>query len=278
MKNSLLKGLFLFCALLSYGMVQAQTVSGTVSDANGPLPGANVLVKGTTNGTQTDFDGNYTLSNVPSNAVLVFSYIGFKTLEVSVAGQTTVNVTLEEDAQALEEVVLVGYGSVRKKDATGAVASVKAEDFNKGVTTSPDQLLQGRVAGVQITQSSGEPGAAANIRVRGTSSIRAGNDPLIVVDGVPLSGGAVTPGSGAFGGTSSTNPLNFINSADIESIDVLKDASATAIYGSRGANGVILITTKSAVPASHKSLTPVLTVLVTFLKDWILLIPMILEL
>lgn len=245
MKNSLLKGLFLFCALLSYGMVQAQTVSGTVSDANGPLPGANVLVKGTTNGTQTDFDGNYTLSNVPSNAVLVFSYIGFKTLEVSVAGQTTVNVTLEEDAQALEEVVLVGYGSVRKKDATGAVASVKAEDFNKGVTTSPDQLLQGRVAGVQITQSSGEPGAAANIRVRGTSSIRAGNDPLIVVDGVPLSGGAVTPGSGAFGGTSSTNPLNFINSADIESIDVLKDASATAIYGSRGANGVILITTKS---------------------------------
>lgn len=246
MKNSLLKGLFLFCALLSYGMVQAQTVSGTVSDANGPLPGANVLVKGTTNGTQTDFDGNYTLSNVPSNAVLVFSYIGFKTLEVSVAGQTTVNVTLEEDAQALEEVVLVGYGSVRKKDATGAVASVKAEDFNKGVTTSPDQLLQGRVAGVQITQSSGEPGAAANIRVRGTSSIRGGNEPLIVVDGVPLSGGAVTPALGNdFGGSSSTNPLNFINSADIESIDVLKDASATAIYGSRGANGVILITTKS---------------------------------
>lgn len=246
MKNSLLKGVFLFCALLTFGMTQAQTVSGTVSDANGPLPGANVLVKGTTNGTQTDFDGNYTLSNVPSNAVLVFSYIGFKTLEVAVAGQSTVNVTLEEDAQALEEVVLVGYGSVRKKDATGAVASVKAEDFNKGVTTSADQLLQGRVAGVQITQSSGEPGAAANIRVRGTSSIRGGNDPLIVVDGVPLSGGAVTPGSGnAFGGSSSTNPLNFINSADIESIDVLKDASATAIYGSRGANGVILITTKS---------------------------------
>lgn len=246
MKNSLLKGVFLLCAMLVFGMTQAQTVSGTVSDANGPLPGANVLVKGTTNGTQTDFDGNYTLSNVPSNAVLVFSYIGFKTLEVAVAGQSTVNVTLEEDAQALEEVVLVGYGSVRKKDATGAVASVKAEDFNKGVTTSPDQLLQGRVAGVQITQSSGEPGAAANIRVRGTSSIRAGNDPLIVVDGVPLSGGSPTPGSNnVFGGSSSTNPLNFINSTDIESIDVLKDASATAIYGSRGANGVILITTKS---------------------------------
>ncbi|MBU2525418.1 MAG: TonB-dependent receptor [Bacteroidetes bacterium] len=246
MKNSLRKGFFLFCALLCYGLVQAQSVSGTVSDANGPLPGANVLVKGTTNGTQTDFDGNYTLSGVPADAVLVFSYIGFKTLEVPVGGRSSVNVTLEEDAQALEEVVLVGYGSVRKKDATGAVASVKAEDFNKGVTTSADQLLQGRVAGVQITQSSGEPGAAANIRVRGTSSIRGGNDPLIVVDGVPLSGGAVTPGSdNAFGGSSSTNPLNFINSADIESIDVLKDASATAIYGSRGANGVILITTKS---------------------------------
>lgn len=245
MKNSLRKGLLLFCAVLGFGMAHAQSVSGTVSDANGPLPGANVLVKGTTNGTQTDFDGNYSLSNVPANAVLVFSYIGFKSAEVAVGGRTTVNITLQEDAQALEEVVLVGYGAVRKKDATGAVASVKAEDFNKGITTSADQLLQGRVSGVQITSSSGEPGAAANIRIRGTSSIRAGNDPLIVVDGVPLTAGSVSPGSGGFGGSSSTNPLNFINSADIESIDVLKDASATAIYGSRGANGVVLITTKS---------------------------------
>lgn len=244
MKNSLRKGLLLFCAVLGFGMAHAQSVSGTVSDANGPLPGASVLVKGTTIGAQTDFDGNYSLSNVPANAVLVFSYVGFKTAEVAVGGRTTISITLEEDAQALEEVVLVGYGSVRKKDATGAVASVKAEDFNKGVTTSADQLLQGRVSGVQVTQSSGEPGAAANIRIRGTSSIRAGNDPLIVVDGVPLNAGAVTPGSGGFGGSSSTNPLNFINSADIESIDVLKDASATAIYGSRGANGVVLITTK----------------------------------
>ncbi|MDZ4147357.1 MAG: TonB-dependent receptor [Flavobacteriaceae bacterium] len=245
MKNSLRKGLLLFCAVLGFGMAHAQSVSGTVSDANGPLPGANVLVKGTTNGTQTDFDGNYSLSNVPANAVLVYSYIGFKSAEVAVGGRTTVNITLEEDAQALEEVVLVGYGAVRKKDATGAVASVKAEDFNKGITTSADQLLQGRVSGVQITSSSGEPGAAANIRIRGTSSIRGGNEPLIVLDGVPLSGGGITPESDAFGGSSGTNPLNFINSADIESIDVLKDASATAIYGSRGANGVILITTKS---------------------------------
>jgi len=245
MKNSLRKGLLLFCAVLGFGMAHAQSVSGTVSDANGPLPGANVLVKGTTNGTQTDFDGNYSLSNVPANAVLVFSYVGFKTAEVAVGGRTTVNLTLEEDAQALEEVVLVGYGAVRKKDATGAVASVKAEDFNKGITTSADQLLQGRVAGVQITQSSGEPGAAANIRIRGTSSIRSGNDPLIVLDGVPLVSGGVSPSGSDFGGSSATNPLNFINSADIESIAVLKDASATAIYGSRGANGVILITTKS---------------------------------
>lgn len=246
MKNSLRKGLLLFCAVLGFGMAHAQSVSGTVSDANGPLPGANVLVKGTTNGTQTDFDGNYSLSNVPANAVLVFSYVGFKTAEAAVGGRTTVSITLEEDAQALEEVVLVGYGAVRKKDATGAVASVKAEDFNKGITTSADQLLQGRVSGVQITTSSGEPGAAANIRVRGTSSIRSGNDPLVVLDGVPLQGGSVAPNSSNnFGGSSSTNPLNFINSADIESIDVLKDASATAIYGSRGANGVILITTKS---------------------------------
>lgn len=226
-----------------------QSVSGTVYDANGPLPGANVLVKGTINGTQTDFDGNYSLKNISENAVLVFSYIGFKTVEVAVGGRTTINVTLEADAQALEEVVLVGYGSVNIKDATGAVASVKEKDFNKGITTSPDQLLQGRVSGVQITSSSGEPGAASNIRIRGTSSIRAGNDPLIVVDGVPLTGNSVTPsggqGSGAIiGGSSPTNPLNFINSNDVASIDVLKDASATAIYGSRGANGVILITTK----------------------------------
>ncbi|QLE00827.1 TonB-dependent receptor [Galbibacter sp. BG1] len=244
MKNNFLKGLALVGAFLCFSMAQAQTVSGTVSDATGPLPGANVLVKGTSNGTQTDFDGNYTLDGVQSGATLVFSYVGFAAKEVPVNGQSTVNVTLQEDAQALDEVIVVGYGTTTKKDATGAVESVKSEDFNKGLVTSPDQLIQGRVAGVQITQSSGEPGAAANIRIRGTSSIRAGNDPLIVVDGVPLGGGGGAGSDVGFGRQSSRNPLSFINPNDIASMDVLKDASATAIYGSRGANGVIIITTK----------------------------------
>ena len=246
MKQLILRG-FLFAAIfLCYGMVNAQQpVSGTVTDESGPLPGATVAIKGTSTGTTTDFDGNYTLNDVPADATLVFSFVGYETQEVGVEGRSTIDVNLATDASELEEVVLIGYGQTTVKDATGAVSSVKSDDFNKGVNTSPDQLLQGRVAGVQITSASGEPGAAANIRVRGTSSIRAGNDPLIVVDGVPLSGGGVSAGSDVgLGRQSSRNPLSFINSSDIASIDILKDASATAIYGSRGANGVVLITTK----------------------------------
>ncbi|MFD1095667.1 SusC/RagA family TonB-linked outer membrane protein [Salegentibacter chungangensis] len=245
MKKTIFRTFLCAVSFLFFSMAQAQTVSGTVTDDQGPLPGANVSVKGTTNGTTTDFDGNYTLNDVPNDATLVFSFIGYVTQEIPVDSRETIDVAMSPDASELEEVVLIGYGQTTVKDATGAVSSVKAEDFNKGVNTSPDQLLQGRVAGVQITGSSGEPGAAANIRVRGTSSIRAGNDPLIVVDGVPLSGGGVSAGSDVgFGRQSSRNPLSFINSSDIQSIDILKDASATAIYGSRGANGVILITTK----------------------------------
>ncbi|MFI2742929.1 SusC/RagA family TonB-linked outer membrane protein [Zhouia sp. PK063] len=246
MKNSLLKSIFMLGAFLCMGMVQAQSVSGTVSDANGPLPGANILVKGTANGTQSDFDGNYTINNLPANAILVFSYVGYKTQEIPVNGKKTVNVTLSEDAQSLDEVVIIGYGSVKQSDATGAVASVKADDLNKGVTASPNQLIQGKVSGLQVTTSSGQPGASSTIRIRGNSSIRSGNDPLIVVDGIPLNGGDVSAGAnlGNIGNSGTTNPLNFINSNDIASMDVLKDASATAIYGSRGANGVILITTK----------------------------------
>ncbi|MGA8853196.1 MAG: SusC/RagA family TonB-linked outer membrane protein, partial [Christiangramia sp.] len=246
MKQLILRG-FLFAAIfLFYGMVNAQqSVSGTVTDESGPLPGATVAIKGTSTGTTTDFDGNYTLNDVPADATLVFSFVGYETQEVGVEGRSTIDVNLATDASELEEVVLIGYGQTTVRDATGAVSSVKSDDFNKGVNTSPDQLLQGRVAGVQITAASGEPGAAANIRIRGTSSIRAGNDPLIVVDGVPLSGGGVSAGSDVgLGSQSSRNPLSFINSSDIASIDILKDASATAIYGSRGANGVVLITTK----------------------------------
>ncbi|NAS12749.1 SusC/RagA family TonB-linked outer membrane protein [Poritiphilus flavus] len=247
MKITLLKAFMLVGAILCFGLVKAQDVSGTVSDATGPLPGASVVVKGTTNGTQTDFDGNYTISNVDSNATLVFSYIGYATQEIAVNGQSTINVVLEEDAQALDEVVIIGYGQTTIKDATGAVAAVTSEDFQKGVITSPEQLIQGKTAGVQIAQASGEPGAGVAIRIRGTSSVRSNNNPLFVVDGVPLAGDDTSAeGSNVgVGSSSAKNPLAFLNPNDIESISILKDASATAIYGSRGANGVVIITTKS---------------------------------
>ncbi|WP_411032332.1 SusC/RagA family TonB-linked outer membrane protein [Spongiimicrobium sp. 3-5] len=246
MKNKLLKRLVLLGLLLSGSLIYAQTITGIVSDEGGPLPGVNILVKGTTNGTQTDFDGLYTLENVGDQAIIVFSYIGFKTLEITVNGQTKIDVTLEEDAAQLDEVVIIGYGTTTVKDATGSIASVKAEDFNKGVITSPNELLQGRVSGVQITGASGEPGAGSNIRIRGTTSIRGGNNPLYVIDGIPLDGRDISEGTDVEGLGESTarNPLNFINANDIASIDILKDASATAIYGSRGANGVVIITTK----------------------------------
>ncbi|MEM8764879.1 MAG: SusC/RagA family TonB-linked outer membrane protein [Bacteroidota bacterium] len=247
MKITLLKSFLLLGAFVCFGVAKAQTVSGTVSDASGPLPGASVVIKGTSNGTQTDFDGNYTLNDVTDGSVMVFSYIGYATQEIAYTGQTTLNVTLQEDAQALDEVVIIGYGQTTVKDATGAVASVSSEDFNGGVIASPEQLIQGKTAGVQITESSGAPGDGIAVRIRGTNSVRSNNNPLFVVDGVPLSGANTTPGSGDTGlGTSSgSNPLTFLNPNDIESISVLKDASATAIYGSRGANGVVIITTKT---------------------------------
>ncbi len=187
------------------------------------------------------------MNDVPANATLVFSYVGFKTAEASVNGQTTVNITLEEDSNTLDEVVLIGYGQTTVRDATGSVASVTSEDFNQGVISSPEQLIQGKTSGVQISQGSGEPGAGVAIRIRGTSSVRSNNNPLFVVDGVPLpSGDTSSEGTNiGVGSSSARNPLSFLNPSDIESISILKDASATAIYGSRGANGVVIITTKS---------------------------------
>ncbi len=225
-----------------------QSVSGKVtsSDDGSGIPGVNILEKGTSNGTVSDADGNYTIS-VGANATLVFSFVGYAAQEVAVGSQTSVNVSMKSDITSLSEVVVIGYGEVSKKDLTGAVASVKSEDFIKGVISSPEQLIQGKTAGVQITSASGEPGAGVNVRIRGTSSVRGGNNPLFVVDGIPLTGDDVSPGGADLGRGSSSarNPLNFINPNDIESIDVLKDASATAIYGSRGANGVVIVTTKS---------------------------------
>lgn len=258
MKNNYLRIaiLFVFSALFLVTTASAQevTVSGKVVDKNSKeaLPGVSIVVSGTTTGTVTNFDGEYTL-NVNTGSTLVFSYIGYSSFEKIITGPGTVNVELEVSTESLDEVVVVGYGSVKKKDATGAVTSVKTEDFNRGISTSPSDLIQGKVSGVMITNSSGDPGANTSIRIRGNSSVRSGNDPLIVVDGVPLSGGSTASGAsvGNFGNADARNPLNFINPSDIASMDILKDASATAIYGSRGANGVIMITTKKGIAGKN---------------------------
>ena len=222
-------------AFLCFSQVKAQTVAGNVSDGMGPLSGANVLVKGTTNGTQTDFDGNYALENVNNTATLVFSYLGYKTVEVPVNGNSTVNVTMEEDASQLEEVVLIGYGSQKKSDLTGAVGQVDADQLQERPATSLNQALSGKIAGVQVNTNSGRPGGKSNIRVRGFSSINSSNNPLYVIDGVQLPQGNQANFSSA---------IDYLNPNDVVSIEVLKDASSTAIYGARGANGVILVTTK----------------------------------
>ena len=253
--NHVLRGVpILLLLLLFSGTAWAQlTITGNVTDGDSqdPLIGASIVVTGSTTGTVTDFDGNFELS-VPAEAEsITVSYTGYGTQEIPlVEGQVAYEIALTS-GELLQEVVVVGYGAVRKQDLTGAVTVLSDEDFNKGVITSPEQLIQGRAAGVQVTQTSGEPGAGVNFRIRGTSSVRSNNNPLFVVDGVPLSG-ENTSASGNIGGlgnTSARNPLNFLNPSDIESINVLKDASATAIYGSRGANGVVIITTRSGAGA-----------------------------
>lgn len=241
----LLLAVFGFSAFV---LAQTQTVSGTVTDKKGePLPGVTVTVKNTKNATSTNSQGAYTLNNVPKDGVLILTGVGIVTKQVNVSGNTNVNTDVETSISDLNAVVVIGYGSVRKKDLTGAVTSVQSKDFNQGVITSPDQLLQNKVAGLEVTNSSGQPGAATTVRIRGTNSIRAGGNPLYVVDGVPLDGRSARPnfGTGTFGSSPDGNPLTFINPNDIQSIDVLKDASSAAIYGSRGANGVIVITTKT---------------------------------
>ncbi len=227
---------------------QVRALKGKITDSSGQaLPGATVIVKGTSNGTVSDFEGNYTLTNVPADGNLIFSFVGMKTIELPVAGKETILVSMDEDALGIEEVVAIGYGAVKKKDITGAVSTLSAKDFNVGLTTSPTDMIQGRVAGVNIVANGGEPGAGVSVRVRGANSIRSGQEPLYVIDGIPLDITDVQPGGASTAGVGSSaakNPLNFINSDDIESIDILKDASATAIYGSRGANGVVIVTTK----------------------------------
>lgn len=211
------------------------TVSGRVTDSKrNALQGVSVMLKGTSRGVATDADGRYSLNDVPDNGVLVFSYAGYTSAEIKVNGRSDISLSLTESVSNLTDVVVVGYGTQTKRDITGAVKSLRSENFNKGIITAPQQLLQGKVSGVNVTSSSGEPGANLGITVRGPGGVRTGSTPLFVVDGLPLDNSSTGGG----------DPLAFINPQDIESMDVLKDASATAIYGSRGANGVILITTK----------------------------------
>ncbi|MDF1546899.1 MAG: TonB-dependent receptor [Bacteroidales bacterium] len=239
-------------------MANSQTVTGIVTGADDaqPIPGVNISVKGTSLGTITDFNGHYTIETSNESAVLVFSFVGYKTIEKAVGSQTKIDVILETDSKGLEEVVVVGYGVQRKSDVTGSTSSLGEDDFNPGSVVSPSEMIQGKVAGLQVTVNGGEPGAGATVRIRGASSVRANQDPLYVVDGVALDINDASPsgasGVGGINGSAAKNPLNFLNPNDIASIDILKDASATAIYGSRGANGVILITTKKGQKGEGK--------------------------
>ena len=224
----------LFLLFLSIGAFAQQSVSGLITDSSGTaLPGVNVIIQGTNVGVSSDFDGNYQI-NVDNGQILVFSYIGYDSVELTVNG-TNQDIKMIESNSELDEVVVIGYGTVRKKDLTGAVDLVTEKNFAKGSVVSPQQLIRGKVAGVSIVSNSGAPGDDSNVLIRGIGSLNLNSNPLYVVDGIPLDAGGV-------GG--SRSPLNAINPADIEAISILKDASATAIYGSRAANGVVLITTK----------------------------------
>ncbi len=217
-------------------MVKQKAVSGTVTDAGGnPLPGVTVVVKGTTKGTITNEEGGYLLQDVPEDATLVFSFVGMISREVTVGTQKVIDVTLEQDVIGIEEVVAIGYGTVKKSDLTGAVASVSEDRLEMKPNVNIAEAIQGAIPGILVTQTSARAAPEQSIMIRGRNSITAGNNPLIIVDGIPYNGG-----------------LNDFNPSDVESIDVLKDASSTAIYGSRGANGVIIITTKKGTKGKAK--------------------------
>ena len=227
----------LFCCVLGIHAQTGGQVSGKVVDAMGELPGVSVVVKGTTNGTTTDLEGKFALGNVKPSDILQFSFIGYKTQDIKVGDQRTFNITLEEDAQALDEVVVVGYQEVRKKDLTGSVSKVNMSDLLKTPSASFDQTLGGRIAGVNVSSGEGMPGGTMTITIRGNNSLTQDNTPLYIIDGFPVEDARVAAA---------------INPSDIESTDVLKDASATAIYGSRASNGVVLITTRQGEEGKTK--------------------------
>lgn len=235
-RNATFKVLLMFIVGLFLSVntfAQQIVVKGIVKDTTGePIIGANVIVKGTTNGTITDFDGNFLL-NANKGDIIIISFIGYRSQEAQAAA--SMNIILKDDTELLDEVVVIGYGSVKKDDLSGSVVAIKAEEMNKGAVTSPQELIMGKVPGLSVSQGDGAPGAGSTIRIRGGASLNASNDPLIVIDGIPVSNDAA-PGT--------SNALATINPNDIETFTVLKDASATAIYGSRASNGVIIIQTK----------------------------------
>lgn len=237
-------------AFIAMSMVAQTPVSGVVLDSTGePVIGATVREKGSqASGTATDFDGNFTIKVSNTNATLIVSYVGMVTQEVKLAGRTQVTIKMSDGEVALDEVVVVGYGTSRRVDITGSVASLTADQMKESIVTNADQMLQGKVAGVQVTQNSGAPGGATSIRIRGASSINSSNEPLYVIDGVQMSGSGSEIGgfswAGGSNGQNKVNPLAAIAPSDIVSIDVLKDASACAIYGAAGAKGVVIVTTR----------------------------------
>jgi TonB-dependent starch-binding outer membrane protein SusC len=244
--KTIYKKLLFLLLLLPVTVLAQGSLEGVVLDSKSkqPIPGVNVVIQGASTGASTDFDGKFRLSNVKNGDKVVFSFIGYTNQTINFSGQKTVSISLVEEANQLQEVVVqVGYGTVKKKDATGSVSVVTSKDFNKGAILSADQLLTGKAAGVRITNNGGQPDSAPNIRIRGGASLNASNNPLIVIDGVPISNDNPAGVS---------NPLSLINPNDIESFSILKDASATAIYGSRASNGVIIITTKKGTSGDVK--------------------------
>ncbi|WP_276503828.1 SusC/RagA family TonB-linked outer membrane protein [Terrimonas pollutisoli] len=247
MKRLLYAFLLPFLLFSFSALAQEKVVTGKVTDSKdgSPVIGASVQPKGSKTGTSTGADGTFRIAVPAGINTLVISSAEFERQELDITDKTSIDVSLVAASAGLSEVVVIGYGTARKKDLTGSVASVQAKDFNKGTYTSPDQLIQGKAAGVLVINNTGQPGGSTTVRIRGSSSIRSGNQPLFVLDGVPLSGGSARPGGqGRNIGNDGGNPLNYINPNDIASIEILKDASATAIYGSRGANGVVIINTK----------------------------------
>lgn len=247
-----MKNVFVLCIalIMSFSlMAQQRRITGTVTDSkdNSTMVGVNIMEKGTLNGTVTDVDGNFSLNVGMGNPILVISSIGYKTLEINIGNRSNLNITMEEDVELLEEVVVVGYGTMRKSDLSGASVSLSEDKIKSSIVTNLDQALQGRAAGVTSVMTSGAPGSAVSIRIRGQATINAGAEPLYVVDGVIFQGGSTTGNSLGLNlgnGRGAISPLSTLNPADIVSMEILKDASATAIYGAQGANGVVLITTK----------------------------------